>query len=140
MGSHDCRYRRGGNGQVAPRRRVERVGRRAGAAGPSLLAWPIPSWGEPSDRGRILEGVEQAESLGWLLDHDSRDNVMVALDDPVAIDGLAKITGRELDDALHQAVHAAHAVGELKSYGGIRLWTGVRLTAKALRDLGQAQA
>ncbi len=67
--------------------------------------------------------MEYAELLAWLLEHDSRTNVTLTLDDPIAIDGLPEVQGRELDQALEQAVHNAHAVGELKPYSGIRLWT-----------------
>jgi hypothetical protein len=49
------------------------------------------------------------------------------LDDPVAIAGLPETTGRELDRGLQQAVHDGDVDGKLKPYGGIRLWTGLRL-------------
>jgi hypothetical protein len=82
--------------------------------------------------------MEQREVLLWLLDHDSRDNLTLALDESAPYKCLPEMTGRELDAALQQALHDGHALGDRKDYAGsIRLWTRTRLTAKALRDLGE---
>lgn len=81
--------------------------------------------------------MEHRDVLLWLRDHDSRDNLTLVLDESVAYDGLPDMTGRDLDAALQQAVHDGDAVGISKNTGGIRLWIRVRLTAKALRDLGE---
>ena len=62
---------------------------------------------------------------------------MLALEEPVRLEGLPETTGRDLDAALQQAVHDGHAAGERKDHGSIRLWTRMRLTADALRDLGE---
>ena len=81
--------------------------------------------------------MDREDLLLWLLEHDSRKNVTLTLDVPVAIAGLPEATGRELDQALQQAVHDGDVEGKLRPYSGIRLWTGLRVTAQALRDLGQ---
>lgn len=82
--------------------------------------------------------MEHRDVLLWLRDHDSRDNLTLILDEPAPYDGLPEMTGCELDAALRQAVHDGRIVGNRKDYSGsIRLWTRVRLTPKALRDLGE---
>ena len=49
-----------------------------------------------SDLDRILQDVDREDLLLWLLEHDSRKNVTLALHDPVAIAELPETTGREL--------------------------------------------
>jgi len=83
-----------------------------------------------------METSEQ-EIRRWLLELDSRDAVVLPLEETVPIDALPKITGREVDHVLQQAVHDGSAAGERQDRGDAVVWARLRLTVAGLRELGE---
>jgi hypothetical protein len=81
--------------------------------------------------------TSEREVRRWLLALDSRDAVVLPLEEIVPIDALPKITGREVDHVLQQAVHDGSAAGERQDRGDAVVWARLRLTVAGLRELGE---